>query len=70
MKVEDGSLVRRLAVYVHRLIKGELTGKLPIEQMARSELSINTGAAQALRIEIPSALLAQADRVIERSRPF
>jgi putative ABC transport system substrate-binding protein len=58
-------MVRKAAVYVDRIIKGEQAGNLPVEQSARLELALNLNTAKALGISGPSTLLARADEVIE-----
>lgn len=52
------------ARYVDQVLKGANPGDLPIRYPSKYYLTINTGTAKHLGLDIPPALLAQADRVI------
>src|SRR6266446_4093133 len=54
-----------LAVYADKMLKGAKAGETVAQQPAAVELVINRKTARELGIEIPPAVLARADEVIE-----
>jgi putative tryptophan/tyrosine transport system substrate-binding protein len=58
-------LFRQAAGYVDRILRGASPAAMPIEQPARLELVVNLKTARALSLAVPTAILAQAEEVID-----
>jgi putative ABC transport system substrate-binding protein len=57
--------IRRMAVYVDKVLKGAKPGDLSVEAITRYELIVNLKTAREIGATIPPEVLKRADRVIQ-----
>jgi len=63
--VDRGTLVRRAATYVDKILKGAKPGDLPVQGPTKFELVINLKTAKQIGVTISPAVLLQATEVIK-----
>ena len=63
--VDLSAMWRRAAFFVDRIMKGANPGAIPVERSTAFELVVNRRAAKMLKVSIPAAVLARADRAVD-----
>jgi len=58
-------LMRRVAAYIDKILKGARPSDLPMERPTRFELALNLKVAKTLGITLPNSLVTRADTLLE-----
>jgi putative ABC transport system substrate-binding protein len=61
--IADG--YRMVGAYTGRILRGEKAADLPVVQSSKVELVINLITARTLNFDLPPALVARADEVLQ-----
>jgi putative tryptophan/tyrosine transport system substrate-binding protein len=57
--------IRRMPIYVDKILKGAKAGDLPVEAVTTYDLIVNIKAAREIGFAVPPEVLKRASRVIE-----
>jgi putative ABC transport system substrate-binding protein len=63
--VDNGAVLRRMADYVDKILRGAKPAELPIEQPTQVMLVVNAKTAASLGLTIPASVLERADRIVK-----
>ena len=63
--VDQVDILRRVATYVDRILRGAKPAGLPVQLPTKFEMAVNLKTAKALRLAVPPSILLRADEVIE-----
>jgi putative ABC transport system substrate-binding protein len=63
--IDTVDLYSRAAPYVDRILRGAKPGELPVQEPIKFELVINLNAAKMIGVDVPPAVIACANEVIE-----
>jgi putative tryptophan/tyrosine transport system substrate-binding protein len=58
------AMIRRVPVFIDKIIKGAKPGEIPVEQPTQFELAVNEKTAKAIGLAIPQTILVRADTVV------